>query len=237
MTRLILPGFLGFVLFGLLVGNAQEPASEKEFSFRRGQAVFVYAVRGWPEINGEIQNQLRSQMRGAAARSTPVVPLNSPERMGQATLYRQLDDRPTLDRTSSELNFYARPDPELKARVETLLGKQKSFRLVDGPEQADFVLLVHGEYVHLFQSQLQGNGRVFVLGGTGEAGDQGTALAAVKAGAIPAPIFQVLRQRRLNPDEAARWRGKQLGKVSQPMVFTEASVEDLIRQFLKETVK
>ncbi|MBO0721532.1 MAG: hypothetical protein J2P41_11965, partial [Blastocatellia bacterium] len=117
-------------------------------------------------------------------------------------------------------------DEDLRERIEEQFRKQKKFRLVDTPEQADIVFLVQGDYIFSF--------------GPGSHPDNENgpnALARLKAVAITASTYRERPSKMLKKLDTAPWRGEEVGSINYDANFEEASAEKLIKRFHKEALK
>ena len=219
--------------FASSLAGAQQEKPPAPFTFQPGQSVYVVAVRHNTPMTPEVWKELRqnSRSRGATASSTTS---GSQDPGGRATLERTLPERPTLDRTAEPMLLLNRPaDQALTKAVTDVLRKQKKFKLVDAVEQADFVLLVQGEYVASQQQRFSGNGdsrgSVGVFNGNPDSGEatEGNQLVRIQARAIPATLYRQANQRLPDNAETVRWRGHLAGSLEEG--FTAPSIESFAR--------
>ena len=229
-----------FCLFVSSFAQAQQEKPPAPFTFQPGQSVYVVAVRHNTPMTPDLWQDLVKNSGGPGAHASSA-DAGSPDPSGRATLERTLPERPTLDRKTEPMLPLNRPaDEALSKTVTDALRKQKKFKVVDTAEQADFVLLVQGEYIAALQqsySQGGGSGSVSVFSGNPDGGEatQGNQLVRIQAVAIPATIFQKADKRLPDNAETVRWRGHQTGSMQGR--FYAPSIESLIKKFHKEALK
>lgn len=230
-----------------LSASAQQAAQPAPFDFKPGQTVYIVAVRHrapmsrdyWLEVNQDLP-------KGRVMQGGPPDP-RTPDPNGRATLERApneratldgADGRATLDGPQAVLSFSEPPDEAVKLQASELLQRQKKFKVVDTPAQADFVLLLQGEYAAHFQ-QHSPRGSIVIMGMGADRSEESAATQLVKLNAVAIPATLFRQAQRFLPDnaETVRWRGRAVGRMRERANFEAPSIENLLKQFQKEVLK
>ncbi len=159
----------------------------------------------------------------------PSLKADSDERAAKA------DGRTVLERPAPELNLFAPRDPAIEAAVCQEFRKRKKITVVDGPEQADVVLIVEGGYGFFFGHRSYSGSFSAITFAADDPAAPNT-LLQLKAAAIPAPHFRALPGRESLMSQVVRWRGRE-GEVTRLQVCNKSSIGKLVGRFQKELLR
>jgi hypothetical protein len=214
---------------------AQDKTAEREFPFLPAQSVYVIAVKSraprdrsvWENLN---RNLPQVKIAGGAGTASDK----------RATLDREVADRPTLERSTPVRRVLPPSEPKLKKQIEDEFLKQKTFKLADSPETADFIFFASGDYFH-YEAMQHGNGASTVIGmiGPGDDNLELNALAKLSVGVIMASDYRQWQSDLSDLLKVAKWRTEAWGEFQRKreMRYEEPSLKKLIQEFHKQALK
>jgi hypothetical protein len=216
-----------FLLVFPVVAHLPAYAQDKHEVFKSEQSVFILAWKKRGYYDRDLMDQLH---RNTSQKSKNQIAKGAEAIAGRLTLGNSRMERTVLDRPAPFI-LPGGSDVELTERIEEQFRKQKRFKLVDAPEQADIVFLVQGDYIFSFGPRSSER--------SSSVSDDGgpDALARLKAVAITAATYRDRPSKMLRKLDTAPWRGEEVGAVNYDATFDEASAEKLVKRFHKEALK
>lgn len=217
---------------------AQEKHTTAEFHFQPGQSVYVVAVRVDPAVDHSYWAQLSRRQPPARP---PVILTPDGGIRSRPTLERTTPERATLDREAPTRRLLPPADLPLKQQIEEVVRQEKTFRLADNIESADFIFFAQGEYLfHMRITSPDGRGASSVLrAGDDASGDtpRSEARTRVLGAAVPAAAYREWQSGVRQLLDKGKWQGEDWGAQGQRATFEEASAKKLTQRFHKEALK
>jgi hypothetical protein len=219
--------FISLLVF-LVVAHLPANAQDKHEVFKSDQSVFILAWKKRGYYDRDLMDQLH---RNTSQKSRNQITKQAEAIAGRLTLGNSRMERTVLDRPAPFILPGGGSDEELRVKIEEQFRRQKRFKLVEAPEQADIVFLVQGDYIFSFGPKSSER--------SSSLSDDGgpDALARLKAVAITATTYRDRPSKMLRKLDAAPWRGEEVGAVNYDATFDEASAEKLVKRFHKEALK
>jgi hypothetical protein len=216
---------ISLLLFLMVTGmGGAAYAQERPETFKNDQSVFIMAWKKRGYYDRDLMDQLH---KNSSQKSRNQIAKQADAIAGRLTLGNSRMERATLDRPAPFILPAGGSDDDLREKIEEQFIKQKRFKLVAAPEEADIVFLVQGDYIFSFGPRSSD-----VNDASGP-----DALARLKAVAIKASTYRDRPSKMLRKLDTAPWRGEEVGVVNYDATFDEASAEKLVKRFHKEALK